>query len=500
MTYSTGMRSAVCLAALIAGNAAHAEVTAAQVWEDWKSQLALYGEDNLTIGAEETSSGVLTVRDLGLSASDDDVSAEVMIDTITFNEQSDGSVRVTMDDSYPVIVTGDDGVVVTILISQQNMEMIVSGEPDAMDYDISADQYKITLQDIVDADVTFTGDAEIAMNDVALTYNTTVGDLRNISYGGTIASVDVLVDFQIPGGNGEYVTGGGKMVGLTTQAEMSVPLDADFEDPDSLVKDGFAIAGGYTIDSADYVFDINAEGDQASGSVSMGSATLTGEMNSSTVGYASNTNNVALSIISGEFPLPIEISLAEYGVNFRMPTGASDEPADFAIGFDLIDLSVSDAIWDLFDGGNVLSRDPATIQLAISGKAKALFDMFDPAQQDAMNGAEMPYELESVSIDTLKINAAGAMVTGDGAFTFDNSDMQTFAPMPRPEGEASVKITGFNALLDNLVAMGLVPEQDVMGARMMVGMFARSTGDDQMETSVEVLPNGQVNVNGNRVR
>src|SRR6056297_1517370 len=216
MTYSTGMRSAVCLAALIASNAAHAEVTAAQVWEDWKAQLALYGEDNLSIGAEETSSGVLTVRDLALSASDDEVSAQVLIDTITFNEQSDGSVRVTMDDSYPVVVTGEDGVVVTILISQQNMEMIVSGEPDAMDYDISADQYKITLQDIVDADVTFTGDAEFAMNDVDLTYNTTVDDLRNISYGGTVASVDVLVDFQIPGGNGEYVTGGGKMVGLTT--------------------------------------------------------------------------------------------------------------------------------------------------------------------------------------------------------------------------------------------------------------------------------------------
>ncbi|MEL7181838.1 MAG: hypothetical protein AAFN63_18775, partial [Pseudomonadota bacterium] len=66
MTYSTGMRSAVCLAALIAGGAANADVTAAQVWEDWKAQLALYGEDNLTIGAEETSSGVLTVRDLSL--------------------------------------------------------------------------------------------------------------------------------------------------------------------------------------------------------------------------------------------------------------------------------------------------------------------------------------------------------------------------------------------------------------------------------------------------
>jgi hypothetical protein len=198
--------------------------------------------------------------------------------------------------------------------------------------------------------------------------------------------------------------------------------------------------------------------------------------------------------------LPIELSLAQYGINFQMPTAATGESSDFAIGFDLIDLSIGDTIWSLFDAGNVLPRDPATIQLAMSGKAKALFDMFDPDQQDAMNDAESPYELESVTLDVLNVDAVGAKLTGDGAFTFDNSDMQSFAPLPRPEGEASIEITGFNKLLDNLVAMGLVPEQDVMGARMMVGMFARSTGDDQMETSVEVLPNGQVNVNGNRVR
>ncbi|MEJ8562421.1 DUF2125 domain-containing protein [Yoonia sp. GPGPB17] len=500
MIYSTGMRSAVCIAALIAGSAANADVTAAQVWEDWKAQLAIYGEDNLTIGAEETSSGTVTVRDLGLRVSDDDVTAEMTMEAITFNEQSDGSVRVTMDESYPMVVTGDDGVVITINVSQQNMEMIVSGDPDAMDYEVTADQYMIALEDVVDGDVTFTGDAEIAMNDVDLTYQTTVSDLRNISYGGTIASVDVLVDFQIPGGGGEYVTGGGKMVGLTTQAEMAVPLDANFEDPDSLVNDGFAMAGGYTIDSADYIFDVNADGDQASGSISMGASMLTGEMNSDTVGYTSKTDDIALNFVSGDLPLPVELSLAQYGINFLMPMGAADEASDFAIGFDLIDLNISDAIWNMFDGGSVLPRDPATIQLAVSGKAKALFDMFDPSQQDAINDAEMPYELESVSIDTLNINAAGAMVTGDGAFTFDSSDMQSFAPLPRPEGEASVEITGFNALLDNVVAMGLVPEQDVMGARMMMGMFARSTGDDKMETSVEVLPNGQVNVNGNRVR
>ncbi len=155
---------------------------------------------------------------------------------------------------------------------------------------------------------------------------------------------------------------------------------------------------------------------------------------------------------------------------------------------------------NLFDSGNVLPRDPATLQIALSGKAKALFNMLDPEQQMLMADNEMPFELSSVSLDTLKIMAAGALFTGTGAFTFDNEDTQSFAPLPRPEGDASFEITGLNALLDNLVAMGLVPEQDIMGPRMMMGMFARSTGDDQMAIDIDIDASGQVNVNGNRVR
>jgi hypothetical protein len=500
MTYKTGMRSAVCLAALIAGGAAHADVTAAEVWEDWKSQLSLYGEDNITIGAEETSSGVITVRGIGLRMVDDEATIEANMGDITFNEQSDGSVRVTMDDSYPVVITAEDGVVVTIMVTQTNLEMIVSGDPDAMDYDISADQYKIALQDVVDGDVTFTGDVEMVANDVRAIYETRLGDMRNISSTGTIGSLDLLVDFKVPGGNGEYFTGGGKVEGMQMQAEMAVPLDADFENPDNLINDGFSIAGGYVVDSANYVFDVNSEGEQFAGSVSTGSTTLTGEMNSETVSYDTQTADVAVSFQSAQFPIPFEFGMGEYGIGFQMPVGATEEPSDFATSFDLIDLTISDTLWNLFDAGNVLPRDPATIQFALAGKAKALFDMFDPAQAEAIESTDIPYEFTSVTLDKLKIMAAGALLTGDGAFTFDNTDMQTFAPMPRPEGEARIEIAGLNALLDNLVAMGLVPEADIMGPRMMMGMFARSTGDDQMETSVEVTADGQVKVNGNRVR
>lgn len=500
MTYTTALRSAVCLAALTAAGAAQADVTAAQVWEDWKSQLALYGEDNITIGAEETSSGTVTVRDLQVDLRDDDVTIKANMGSIIFNEQSDGSVRVTMDESYPITIIGEDGVVVTLEVSQTDMEMIVSGDAEVMDYAITAKSYGITLQDITDADVKVTADARLTANNLDLAYQTSVGELRNISYDGTVNSIDLLVDFQIPGGNGEYITGAAKYGPMSMQLEMAIPLDADFENPDYLMNDGFSLAGGYTIDSVDFVADMNVEGQQIAMSGEIGQTTLTGQMNSTAVGYDAQTSDLTANVQTSEFPFPIEVKLGSYGIGFQFPTGKSEEPSDFSMSFELVDLAISDAIWDLFDGGNVLPRDPATIQLALVGKAKSLFNMFDPAEQEAMENAEMPYELSAVTLEKLNIEAAGASVKGTGDFTFDNSDMQTFAPMPRPEGEATVQINGLNKLIDNLVAMGLVQEQDIMGPRMMMGMFARSTGDDQMETTVEISPNGQVSVNGNRVR
>ena len=53
------------------------------------------------------------------------------------------------------------------------------------------------------------------------------------------------------------------------------------------------------------------------------------------------------------------------------------------------------------------------------------------------------------------------------------ADLTTFDGMPRPEGALDLELTGGNTLLDTLVAMGLLPEEQAMGARMMLGLFAR---------------------------
>jgi hypothetical protein len=112
----------------------------------------------------------------------------------------------------------------------------------------------------------------------------------------------------------------------------------------------------------------------------------------------------------------------------------------------------------------------------------------------------MPVEVNSVNLGDLTIAFGGAEVTGTGAFTLDNTDTTTFAGMPKPTGAVDLQLNGVNGLIDALVSMGLLPEEQVMGARMMLGMFTTSVGDDQLTSRIEVTADGQLLANGQRLQ
>lgn len=499
MTHLTTLRSAVCLAALFSGTAAFAEISAQQVWDDWQTDMAMFGGE-LTTTSEDMSGDSLIVRGLTLTTRDDDVSSVLTLDTVTFAEQDDGSVTVTSSDSYPVVFTGEDGTVITVLISHPGLELNVSGTPEALDYTMAGDSITVALQDIVENGETFTGDVQVVANNLSGTYATRTGDMRNTVYDLAFASVDVLVDVAPPDTPGDYVTIGGRIDGVTLQGDLTTATDTATTDPDTMFADGMALAGGYTTEGSEFVFDISTDGAVTAGSVSAGAGSLTAQVSNQSVSYIADSTDLAATITSGGLPAPIDLTLAEYGVTFEVPVGQADTPQPFELGLDFVDLTLSDAIWALFDPNTVLPRDPATVQIGLSGLARPLFDMLDPAQEEAMMASNMPYELASLALTNLNIALAGATATGEGAFEFDNDDLQTFAPFPRPEGQVTVQINGLNALLDNLVTMGLIPADQIMGPRMMMGMFARSTGDDQLETQLEVTADGQVLANGQRIR
>lgn len=500
MTKITVIRGAACITALFVGSAAQADVTASQVWEDWKAQFDLYGEGAVTIGSEETSGGNVTVRDISLSMQEDGTTVSVAMGDLVFTEGGNGTVAVTMSDSYPITIVDEDGVVITVLVSQAGLDLVVSGDPDDMRYDISADRYEIALQDVVNGDITFTGDVSAVANDISGFYTNRIGDMRDLSYTLDIASLDLLVDVQVSGEDGGYVTGSGKVSNMQVAADMVMPLETDFNNPDTMLADGFTFDGGYTVESSAYVFDMNVDDGRIAGSVSTASGQLDATLSAETIAYDARTTDVALNLSVPDLPFPVELGLAEYGFGFSMPVAKAEEPTDFGIRLDIVDLTMNEMIWDMFDAGRVLPRDPATIQFDVNGTANPKFDIMDPDQAEAIENADMPMELHTLALNNLRVALAGALITGSGDFTFDNSDLETFDGMPRPEGSALIEIMGLNSLMDNLVTMGLVPQDQIMGGRMMLGMFARNTGDDQLESRLEINDQGHVIVNGQRLR
>jgi hypothetical protein len=185
----------------------------------------------------------------------------------------------------------------------------------------------------------------------------------------------------------------------------------------------------------------------------------------------------------------VKSSFGELAFNVLMPASKSDEPQDFAFLTRLVDFTISEEVWGMLDPAATLSRDPATLIIDTKGKGRWLVDIMDPAYQDT--GLEPPGELTSLDLTQLLVKAAGAEVLGTGALTFDNTDLATFGGVPRPDGSINVTIKGVNQLIDNLIAMGLLPDDQAMGFRMMLGMFTRpGAGADEVTSLIEFKDGG----------
>lgn len=507
MTRFNLVRHGAILAALLGSTtAARADVTAQQVWDAWKSQMAVYGDAGLTIGAETMSGDTLTVASIAVNVSDEygDMSVTSMMGPITFTEQGDGTVLIEMPESYPVLISFDNDEYFQLEISQENVQMVASGTPEAVNYDISADRYAIEVAEIspeMEEDATFEAGV-VALNDISGSYRIATDNLQRYAYDVEIGSVEADVVIRETGGEG-IVSFGGDVAELMLSANVAIPLGmtmADFEDDPGFAQ-GFAFEGGYGFGQSDYAFELDIDGDYAQGTIGIAGGSFDIAMSLDGARYETRTEGLSANVnIPEEFPLPIDVALDELALAFDVPLSQSDSPRDVSALFALRNLSVGDPIWSMLDPGAVLPRDPGTVVIDLSGQVTPAFDFLDPEQQMQAMMADMPGELNTLTLNELTVRLAGAEVLGTGAFTFDNTDLETFDGLPRPEGMVTLNINGANGLLDKLVQMGLIPEDQVMMPRMMMGMFATPVGDDQLETVLEINEQGQILANGQRLQ
>ncbi len=502
---STGACTAA-LGVFLSSSAAFADVTAEQVWGDWKNYMSGFGYD--LSASENISQDTLTVSDITISIDlpDDEGKLGISMEGFTFTENGDGTVSLSVPPIMPVTIninpTTGETVDLTLNYATTGYTVNISGDPGDITYNFAVASAEVSLDRLVVNGLAIdVGEASLSIDDVVGTSNMKVGDLRRTMQKFDSGPIRLAVDFTDPEGKGHLVMNG-DYGGINFEGMGSFPLEMDVKNLGAMLASGFAFDGKYTFNGGATSFNFEENGKVTEASTKSDGGHLEIAMDQTKLRYSGGSENIEIRMSGGDIPLPVELAMKEWGFNLLLPISKSDDEQDFALAMNITGFALSDLLWGLADPASNLPHDPATVAFDLTGKAKLFFDLFDEDQMlAATTGAEAPGELNALKLNSLTVNAVGAELTGDGAFTFDNSDLTTFDGMPAPTGAIDLKMVGLNGLMDKLVAMGMMPEDQAMGMRMMMGMFAVVGEDEDTLTSkIEVSGDGQIKANGQRIQ
>lgn len=497
------LAAAVCFCFL--APVAHADVTAADVWESWQDQARTFGQ-TLNASGAQVGSGTLTQRRVTLEMETVDGTVESEIGDIVFTESGSGAVAITLPDSYPLTLrtAGDAGedLDLTMQVRHPGLEIVATGEPGAVNYTLSSPELGLELTEIALDGTPFDMVLEVLAKPLQGSYGYDTGG-RTLVNDLELGALAVRMEVDDPEGGGAFelsmtmedVRSDGRSTGgsaLAGTMPLSAMLDQGFRSTSAISYGAvrYAISGTDTRDT------FNVDG-------SIGSGRVSADINPSGFSYSGSNDAVVLNLSGTSIPFPsLEISLEESSGTFQMPLAPSDEPQDFALLTELTGLEIDEMLWSLFDPQALLPREPANLLIDIAGRANWLVDITDPEAAEGFDATMgLPGELHALDLNALSLSLLGAKLAGEGAFTFDNSGASAFAEMPAPDGTVEFELTGLDNLLDTLVSMGLVPEDQAMGARMMLGIFAQpGPGPDSLVSTIEVNPDGSVLANGQRIR
>ena len=123
----------------------------------------------------------------------------------------------------------------------------------------------------------------------------------------------------------------------------------------------------------------------------------------------------------------------------------------------------------------------------------------DMAPDMAGNVLAEPIVPTQVTINQFALSLMGARITATGELkAAEGADIATAPPI----GQIKAEYEGVNGLIDKLAGMGLIPEDQLMGVRMMLAMFAKpvAEGEDKLTTDLEFKEGGAIFANGQQIQ
>lgn len=501
---SCKLASTTALTLVLLASGATAAVTPEDVWESWQALATLSGQE-LVVDSATRTGDTLEVAGMVVTYKDQLGGAfSATIDRLSFRDNGDGTVTVTLPDSYPMELAfppADGGPMsIRLTVAQPGATVTASGTPELMAHALAAPALAVTLDEVVDQDGTVLDTrATLAMTEVQAGYTLAqsgAATLVDSSFSARALSADLSGSGPDGSSPAAFTLAMTDLAGATKGNLLGAEMMANLVD---------ALNGGFTTDSS-FIFgatSLTADVTDSSGPFRFAGTATGGGFNvaldKSRISYGSSLTGASFTMSGADIPFPeVVVGFAETAFNVLAPATRSDTPQDFALLYKVVDLTVSEDIWGMVDPGGVLSREPLTFILDTKGTGRWLQDIMDPDMQ--LDGFQPPGELNSFDLVQFLVKAAGAEVSASGGVTIDNTDLETWQGLPAPTGSFNVTIKGVNALVDNLISLGLLPEDQAMGFRMFLGMFTRpGTGPDEVTSLIE-LRDGGLFANGQQLQ
>jgi len=535
------------IALILAAGPALADVTPNEVWQSLRDSYQDMGY-RVDVGSEEGSGDMLTLTDVTLTSTEEEAADMVLtMPRIDFTATGDGGVRSVVDGQMTLEMrdTGPEGEEFGFAMTMDapGNETISTGTVDALQHDFVMPTMVVegrALDDDSDTPVTAT-----VTNITGVQTVTAGADGSSTQTGqGQAESVEMRISATGPSETADDAQATDDMAPDAAPAEPAPDAGADadatadatpatdsfdatlriadltFEgegttpagevsfgnQPSAALQAGFSGQGSFTMGAitGEFTSDTTApEGGstQSNGDFGAAGGTLAVSMSEDGLTYEGSSTDMTANLTSTDMPFPISYAAALNSFRLAMPVVASEDEQPFALRYVLEDLTLDDAIWQAMDPEGALPRDPAGLTIDLEGQTVLTQDFMDPdyAETAAETGpdgeAPMPFLPRSLSIKDVSLNAVGASMNLSGDLTFGDDPRQ-------PVGSIAGSFSGINTLLDTLVTMGVVPQDQLMGPRMMLAMFARPVeGDpDELQTEIEFREGGSIFANGQQIQ
>lgn len=386
--------------------------------------------------------------------------------------------------------------------------MLVSGTPEDMLYEYTYPSVALDMQMPVGPQAGATMPVSATLTDLTGTQRIVAGDGSDTTFDFKAAEGTVGSASEVPanadGAGGGTLNVQARMTDLASNGTIDTPsqaFDLNTQMAQALAA-GLDIKGRFSFASLDATFDFagqdqSGQNQTGSGKATMGAGDVALQVSDQGMGYTGTSTDIAAEATISTVPFPISYGVDRTSFDILFPVSQAEAAQPFRLAYGLEGLTFAEGIWNLFDPDSRLPRDPANLTVDLTGDVVMASDLFDPALAQPQPGTPPapPFVPQTLTVNRVALDAVGAKADITGELEFGANPNE-------PVGTLNGTFEGVNGLLDNLVALGVVPQEQVMGVRMMMTMFAKPAEDnpDRLTSQIEFRENGQIFANGQQVK